>query len=209
MEIARQLGQSSASSGCGKSIGALIIDPKSQRIVAGAGDARFHDFPLGNASAPLGNVLAHAALRAISIVGNQRVALREQCAKRSPSNTFATQSPIYVDAPLSTLEHSLVADSPLEYGGYLCTNLDIYLTHEPCVMCSMAILHSRFGRVIFGKETASGGIAAERKGTRDDGKEHAARYGLWYRSELNWRMMAWQWVDEEEPDGGEDGDFHA
>jgi tRNA-specific adenosine deaminase 3 len=102
-----------------------------------------------------------------------------------------------------------MADSPLESGGYLCTNLDIYLTHEPCVMCSMAILHSRFGRVVFGKETASGGIAAERKVTRDDKEEHAARYGLWYRSELNWRMMAWQWVDDDEPDGGEDGDFHA
>ena len=37
---------------------------------------------------------------------------------------------------------------------YLLTGYDVYLSHEPCIMCSMALVHSRAGRVFFSEPSS-------------------------------------------------------
>ncbi|KAF0715130.1 Aste57867_3546 [Aphanomyces stellatus] len=36
-----------------------------------------------------------------------------------------------------------------ETAEYLCTGMDVYLPVEPCLMCAMALVHSRVGRVLY------------------------------------------------------------
>ncbi|ESN96747.1 hypothetical protein HELRODRAFT_154236 [Helobdella robusta] len=48
-------------------------------------------------------------------------------------------------------------------GPYLCTNYDAYVTVEPCVMCAMALLHSRVGRVFYWKSHEDGALGSKYK----------------------------------------------
>ncbi|KAK6459467.1 tRNA-specific adenosine-34 deaminase subunit [Scheffersomyces xylosifermentans] len=69
-----------------------------------------------------------------------------------------------------------------EDSNYLCQNLTVYCSHEPCVMCSMALVHSRIGRIIYLKESlGSGGLESN--------------YQLGDRDGLNWTFEIWKWIE--------------
>ncbi|KAJ5619630.1 hypothetical protein N7510_003614 [Penicillium lagena] len=95
-------------------------------------------------------------------------------------------------------------------GGYLCTDLDVYVSHEPCICCSMGMLLSRFRAVIFPRKgrMASGGLASEPvivPTPVDEGQEQSTEermyYGLHWRKELNWRALGFEFVEEGEGAG--------
>ncbi|EDW74661.1 uncharacterized protein Dwil_GK15805 [Drosophila willistoni] len=49
-------------------------------------------------------------------------------------------------------------DNLSKYGPYLCTGYDVYLLQEPCLMCSMALVHSRAKRIFFLQTSDNGAL---------------------------------------------------
>ncbi|KAF2091147.1 hypothetical protein K490DRAFT_34264 [Saccharata proteae CBS 121410] len=191
--------------GFGEHVGAVaverLVDAKGRplapaEVVAVAGDGRWRGLQ-GDVTSSTesgvenqhedgrcnGNVMTHAALRAIALVAQKRL----RTAGSSPLDSPA----IFADTPLTELEEAVFSRDNLRPNGYLCSELEIYLTREPCVMCSMAILHSRFGRCVFGKRMPlTGAMTAD-----GDGLEHGL---FWRPAELNWKFLAWEWQSEED-----------
>jgi tRNA-specific adenosine deaminase 3 len=60
-------------------------------------------------------------------------------------------------------------------GQYLCTGYDVYLTHEPCCLCAMALVHSRARRVIYGVPNTDCGVLGSTAKLHTEGLNHAYR----------------------------------
>ncbi len=183
LDLAADVAQEASTTGCGEPVGVVIVERRdgNARAVAIAGDARWLAWPRGGS----GNVAAHAALRAIALVAEGLKARdRTELDEQESCATIMEEVDIFHDKSFLLLEKEYYDPSGNE-NGYLCHELEIYCTHEPCVMCSMAIVHSRFGRVIFeNRMPVTGGLCAD----GDLG------HGLFWRKELNWTLLAWQWL---------------
>uniref|UniRef100_A0A7S2KKU2 CMP/dCMP-type deaminase domain-containing protein n=1 Tax=Bigelowiella natans TaxID=227086 RepID=A0A7S2KKU2_BIGNA len=116
-------------------IGCVIVDPKSNRVVAKAYDRRRRRTEITSGEASCGHPLHHATMNCISAVAEY------DRAKWPPNEQRKRRRD----------DGSGVEDA-LSSKPYLCTGYDMYVTHEPCVMCSMAALHSRIGRVFWAVE---------------------------------------------------------
>ncbi|KAI0402142.1 hypothetical protein F4802DRAFT_618144 [Xylaria palmicola] len=209
MTLAHQVARKSRDAGLGEPIGAVIIkrttpgkfdSPKNAaettQIVALAGDARWHQQEKVGFT---GNPMGHAALRAISMVAQKLVRTENRDEKKTAIMEFES----FQDGPLLNDEQTVFdAEHPCP-DGYLCHDLELYLTHEPCVMCAMAILHSRMGRIVFRhRMPLTGGMSSEDRGYDTCGNPTTCvdnpcgggrGLGLHWRKELNWSMLGWEW----------------
>ncbi|KJR85532.1 uncharacterized protein SPSK_08888 [Sporothrix schenckii 1099-18] len=298
MALANEMAVKSKETGLGEAMGACIVyrGDDGPRLVAVAGDARWQH---QHKSSKTGNPMAHAVLRAISMVAQKLVRAEKKSQRRKsvssnasvtttttttnenePPSKSASVPPVVVPTsdngaihnaessvdsmevtpPAATedvvvcqvhnevqdrvrdrlsrgrdrghaghrqrLEFEVFKDKPLleeeervfmeEHptpDGYLCHGLELYVTHEPCTMCSMAILHSRMGKVVFANRMPlTGGLSAEDRtlvpsstpdvpystdtqtGTDMDGAGGSTHgLGLFWRRELNWSFLAWEW----------------
>lgn len=90
-------------------------------------------------------------------------------------NTIASIADLRTRPPFSQMQ-------PTRNGAdYLLTSLSLFVTHEPCVMCCMALLHSRVREVFYVYKSENGG-----------GFESG--FGVHGRRDLNHRFDVWKWV---------------
>ena len=186
---------------------------KVPKVVAVAGDFRFAGWlgceqvtdleaSTNNTAERCSNVMGHSILRVISFVARKRREVAGSkpmiCTIRSDLNPASDTLNPFVDSPMTPLEKHYLTQQSLTPNGYLCLDLEIYTTHEPCVMCSMAMLHSRFGRIIFESPSAGkGALSSENlsnsRGVEQNSAAESLGYGLFWRLELNWRCFCWQY----------------
>lgn len=84
--------------------------------------------------------------------------------------------PLSTHDPSAHAEIMAMRDAGQRLGNYRLSGCDLYVTIEPCVMCTGAMIHARVRQLCFGAtEPRSGAIVSH--------------FGLHDRSELNHRMM--------------------
>ena len=67
--------------------------------------------------------------------------------------------PILRHDPTAHAEVMALRDAAERLGNYRLPGCELYVTLEPCVMCSGAIMHSRIARVVFGARDPKTGVA--------------------------------------------------
>ncbi|KAL6154281.1 hypothetical protein ACJQWK_02019 [Exserohilum turcicum] len=202
LALAKSAGQQISEACLGESIGVVVVDCTTGKpeVIAVAGDCRWRSASgTPEPQTGTGNVMAHAVPRVIAMVAKKRLRV-------AGTDPTYLDRPLFCDNPLTPIEQSYFDKDNISSSGYLCVDLDIYLTNEPCVMCSMAILHSRFRRCIFAKRMPHTG------GMTSDGPDHVMstagglRNGLFWRpNELNWKFLAWEFKEDNKAADGATG----
>lgn len=198
LALAKTAGKQIAELSVGEPLGVTVVDrtKATPEIIAVAADCRWRS-PTGDAEPHVGtgNVMAHAVMRAIAMVAKKRL----RVAGTDPA--YLDRS-LFCDSPLTEVEKTYYIKDNIAPSGYLCVDLDIYLTNEPCVMCSMAILHSRFRRCVFTTRMPhTGGMTSD--GVGDSSPSGTGlKHGLFWRpSELNWKFLAWEFQEDDKDVG--------
>jgi len=216
LALAEQAADEVNRNGLGVGTGCVIVERSEEKteIIAVAGDARFRSVnnEHGHGDCSQGNIMAHAVMRAVGMVGRKRLRVASQTVAKDAAkaegnfaavglaHNVTARDAFFVDLPVNDLERKYFEQDNIKPDGYLCLKLEVFMTHEPCIMCSMALVHSRVGRVVFKhRMPQTGGLTAE-KVSNDTGPVGLG-YGLCWRKELNWQFMCWEYrptTDEED-----------
>ncbi|XP_072900775.1 probable inactive tRNA-specific adenosine deaminase-like protein 3 [Hemitrygon akajei] len=137
-------------------VGAVMVNPVSDRIIAVGHDCR---------NGP--NPLLHAVMVCIDQVAHAQGGGAFNHDKYLKCY-FTSAEPIGDDA-VNTAKPVLLSDDHIPKGTvadglpYICTGYDLYVTREPCVMCAMALVHSRIHRVFYATSSPDGALGTKYK----------------------------------------------
>lgn len=135
-------------------VGAVIVDPLSDRVLATGHDCR------GGA-----NPLHHAVMVCIDLVAQGQGGGAYDF-ERYPSCQFsAPASPPHQSSGVifPTVDSFGLDQAERSGAPYICTGYDVYVTREPCVMCAMSLVHSRISRVFYGATSEDGALGSKYK----------------------------------------------
>jgi tRNA(Arg) A34 adenosine deaminase TadA len=126
----------------------LLVDPRKWSIVASGVDSR-QKHPLAHSTI---NALDNLSKRQQRELDNKKIGDMFE----DPLETF-----FFKNNNSSKFKHSF--DTHIDSNDYLCTNYIAFMTHEPCAMCAMALVHSRVMRIFYLLPTQWGNLKTERK----------------------------------------------
>ncbi|XP_044609619.2 probable inactive tRNA-specific adenosine deaminase-like protein 3 [Equus asinus] len=169
MERAIRAAQQAAARGL-RAVGAVVVDPASDRVLATGHDCRSPATPL-----------LHATMVCIDLVaqgqGRGTYDLRPH-----PACSFAPAATAQAVRVGSVRKLDEDVDTDEDGVPYVCTGCDLYVTREPCAMCAMALVHSRVRRVFYGAPSPDGALGT--------------RLRLHARPDLNHRFQVFRGVLE-------------
>ncbi|KAJ8367639.1 hypothetical protein AAFF_G00314260 [Aldrovandia affinis] len=138
-------------------VGAVVVDPQSERVVATGHDCSRGDRPL-----------CHAVMVCIDLVargqGGGAYEFDEYAACQSSAPPPQSDGPILPPSG-DVLDSGRTQTSSAPY---ICSGYDLYVTREPCVMCAMALVHSRIGRVFYGTGSVDGALGTNEHSCPDE-----------------------------------------
>ena len=112
--------------------------------------------------------------------------LRQLIDERTPPNHPLLHAPMLVVRAQARRQREKRSSGAPPSEAYLCTGMDVYMTDEPCVMCAMALLHSRVRRAVYRRrDSEMGGLGSVES-------VHAL-------SSTNHRFRAWRVVEDGVP----------
>lgn len=160
MRRAIGLAHRAAASG-GRAVAAVFV--RSAQVVAEAVDCTASPAAASSASPASSCVhahahpLGHAVLRGIEQVASAERQHKERKRLQTAAAAGGDDS-TGVQAPdTSGKAEAALAVSGDDVVDHLCNECDVYLTLEPCAMCTMAMVHSRVRRVIYAVPAGGGG----------------------------------------------------
>ena len=124
------------------------------------------------------NPLKHAAIDAVS-----RVSVLRTLDRSHPSLSPTSTTP-----------------PPTNGSDYLLTSLSLFTLHEPCVYCTMALLHSRVREIFFLLPSPGRGACCGSQldpPSRCDGGQDGGMYALQEQKGLNHSFTVWRWMADQ------------